>query len=56
MHKLDDVLTGAVKTTGAEKDKSTPAQLTEYQNGYQLPTALYDQLKDHFQRLSSLKP
>ena len=56
MHKLDDVLTGAVKTTGARKDKGTLVQLAGTKTGTSATdNSIYDQLKSISKLISSLE-
>ena len=56
MHKLDDVLTGAVKTTGARKDKGTLVQLAGTKTGTSATdNSIYDQLKSISTLISSLE-
>ena len=56
MHKLDDVLTGAVKTTGARKDKGTLVQLAGTKTGTAATdNSIYDQLKSISTLISSLE-
>ena len=54
MHKLDDVLTGAVKTTGARKDKGTLVQLAGTKTGTSASdNSIYDKLKSISTHISS---
>lgn len=56
MHKLDDVLTGAVKTTGARKDKGTLVQLAGTKTGTSATdNSIFDQLKSISTLISSLE-
>lgn len=56
MHKLDGVLTGAVKTTGARKDKGTLVQLAGTKTGTSATdNSIYDQLKSISTLISSLE-
>ncbi len=56
MHKLGDVLTGAVKTTGARKDKGTLVQLAGTKTGTSATdNSIYDQLKSISTLISSLE-
>ena len=56
MHKLDDVLTGAVKTTGERKDKGTLVQLAGTKTGTSATdNSIYDQLKSISTLISSLE-
>lgn len=56
MHKLDDVLTGAVKTTGARKDKGALVQLAGTKTGTSATdNSIYDQLKSISTLISSLE-
>lgn len=56
MHKLNDVLTGAVKTTGARKDKGTLVQLAGTKTGTSATdNSIYDQLKSISTLISSLE-
>ena len=56
MHKLADVLTGAVKTTGARKDKGTLVQLAGTKTGTSATdNSIYDQLKSISTLISSLE-
>lgn len=56
MHKLDAVLTGAVKTTGARKDKGTLVQLAGTKTGTSATdNSIYDQLKSISTLISSLE-
>lgn len=56
MHKLDYVLTGAVKTTGARKDKGTLVQLAGTKTGTSATdNSIYDQLKSISTLISSLE-
>lgn len=56
MHKLDNVLTGAVKTTGARKDKGTLVQLAGTKTGTSATdNSIYDQLKSISTLISSLE-
>lgn len=56
MHKLYDVLTGAVKTTGARKDKGTLVQLAGTKTGTSATdNSIYDQLKSISTLISSLE-
>ncbi len=56
MHRLDDVLTGAVKTTGARKDKGTLVQIAGMPTGTaSTDNSIFDQLKSIQTLISSLE-
>ncbi len=56
MHQLDDVLTSAVKTTGARKDKGTLVQIAGMPTGTaSTDNSIFDQLKSIQTLISSLE-
>lgn len=56
MYKMDDVLTGAVKTTGARKDKGTLVQIAGMKTGTAATdNSIFDQLKSIQNLISSLE-
>lgn len=56
MYQLDDVLTGAVKTTGARKEKGTLVQIAGMKTGTAATdNSIYDQLKSIQTLISSLE-
>ncbi len=56
MHQLDEVLTGAVKTTGAREDKGTLVQIAGTSSGTSATdNSIFDQLKSISNLISSLE-